>query len=38
MEKEEHAHNNTYPKVPVQWVNQALCDYENLFLVESEVL
>jgi hypothetical protein len=31
-------HNSTYPKVAVQWVNQALCLYESLCLVDSLVL
>ena len=31
-------HNSTYPKVAVQWLNQALCFYQNLCLVDSEVL
>lgn len=32
------AGNSTYPKVAVQWLNQALCFYESLCLVDSEVL
>jgi len=32
------AHNSTYPKVAVQWLNQALCFYQSLCLVDSEVL
>ena len=32
------AHNSTYPKVAVQWLNQALCSYQSLCLVDSEVL
>jgi len=32
------AHNSTYPKVAVQWLNQALCIYQSFFLVDSEVL
>jgi hypothetical protein len=32
------AHNSTYPKVAVQWLNQALCFYQSFCLVESEVL
>jgi hypothetical protein len=32
------SHNSTYPKVAVQWLNQALCLYQSLCLVESEVL
>ena len=30
--------NSTYPKVAVQWLNQALCFYQSLFLADSEVL
>jgi len=30
--------NSTYPKVAVQWLNQALCMYQSLCLVDSEVL
>ena len=30
--------NSTYPKVAVQWLNQALCFNQSLCLVESEVL
>jgi hypothetical protein len=32
------AHNSTYPKVAVQWLNQALCFYQSFCLVDSEVL
>ena len=32
------ATNSTYPKVAVKWLNQALCFYQNLCLVDSEVL
>src|SRR5690606_11136715 len=32
------AANSTYPKVAVQWLNQALCFYQRLCLVDSEVL
>jgi len=32
------AGNSTYPKVAVQWLNQVLCFYQNLCLVDSEVL
>jgi hypothetical protein len=32
------AYNSTYPKVAVQWLNQALWFYQNLCLVDSEVL
>jgi len=37
-EKESRPHNSTYPKVAVQWLNQALCIYQSLCLVDSEVL
>jgi len=30
--------NSTYPKVAFQWLNQALCFYQNFCLVDSEVL
>uniref|UniRef100_UPI001FD73C04 hypothetical protein n=1 Tax=Lunatimonas salinarum TaxID=1774590 RepID=UPI001FD73C04 len=30
--------HSTYPKVAVQWLNEALCIYQSLCLVESEVL
>ena len=32
------APNSTYPKVAVLWLNQALCFYQSLCLVDSEVL
>jgi len=32
------AANSTYPKVAVQWLIQALCFYQSLCLVDSEVL
>ncbi len=32
------ATNSTYPKVAVQWLNQALCFYQSVCLVDSEVL
>ncbi|WP_373397887.1 hypothetical protein V8V91_25835 [Algoriphagus halophilus] len=32
-----HTHS-TYPKVAVQWLNQALCFYQSLYLVDNEVL
>jgi len=32
------AANSTYPKVAVQWLNQALCFYQSLCLVDSEEL
>jgi hypothetical protein len=31
-------YNSTYPKVAVQWLNQALCFYQSLCLVDSESL
>jgi hypothetical protein len=31
-------HNSTYPKVAVQWLNQALCIYQSFCLVDSELL
>ena len=30
--------NSTYPKVAVQWLNEALCFYQHLCVVDSEVL
>jgi hypothetical protein len=36
--KEKTPYNSTYPKVAVQWLNQALCFYQSLCLVDSEVL
>jgi len=30
--------NSTYPKLAVQWLNQALCFYQSLCLVDSEVI
>jgi hypothetical protein len=30
--------NSPYPKVAVQWLNQTLCFYQSLCLVDSEVL
>jgi len=32
------AYNSTYPKVAVQWLNQALCFYQILCMVDSEEL
>ncbi len=32
------AANSSYPKVAVQWLNEVLCFYQNLSLVNSEVL
>jgi len=31
-------YDSTYPKVAVQWLNQALCFYQSLCLVDSFVL
>jgi hypothetical protein len=31
-------HNSTYPKVAVQWLNQALYFYQSFCLADSEVL
>ncbi len=36
--KKQRTDNSTYPKVAVQWLNQALCFYQSLCLVDSEVL
>lgn len=36
--KEARTANSTYPKVAVQWLNQALCFYQSLCLVDSVVL
>lgn len=30
--------NSTYPKVAVQWLNQALCFYQSLYLADNEAL
>jgi hypothetical protein len=38
MKSRKTAHNSTYPKVAIQWLNQALCFYQSLCLVDSEVL
>jgi len=38
MKTRRAAANSTYPKVAVQWLNQALCFYQSLCLVDSEVL
>ncbi|WP_417264864.1 hypothetical protein [Brumimicrobium sp.] len=37
-EKRTTTANSTYPKVAVQWLNQALCFYQSLCLVDSESL
>jgi hypothetical protein len=31
-------YNSTYKKLAVQWLNEALCFYQSLCLVDSEVL
>jgi hypothetical protein len=36
--KRTTTHNSSYPKVAVQWLHQALCFYQSLCLVDSEVL
>jgi len=36
--KRKTGYNSTYPKVAIQWLNQALCFYQSLCLVDSEVL
>jgi len=36
--KEARTDNSSYPKVAVQWLNQALCFYQSFCLVDSEVL
>jgi hypothetical protein len=36
--KRSTGYNSTYPKVAMQWFNQALCIYQSLCLVDSEVL
>jgi len=38
VDKEARRHISTYPKVAVQWLNQALCFYQSLCWVDSEVL
>ncbi len=38
LTEEQRTANSTYPKVAVQWSNQALCFYQSLCLVDSEVL
>ena len=37
-EQRSPAHNSTYPKVAVQCLNQALCFYQSLCIIDSEVL
>jgi hypothetical protein len=36
-EEKQRTANSTYPKVAVQWSNQALHFYQSLCLVDSEV-
>ncbi|MBU1578854.1 MAG: hypothetical protein KJ754_05455 [Bacteroidetes bacterium] len=36
--KKQRRHNSNYPKVAVQWLNQALCFYHSFCLVDSETL
>ncbi|MFA9192614.1 hypothetical protein AAGV28_14650 [Flavobacterium sp. FZUC8N2.13] len=38
IDREARTANSTYPKVAVQWFNQALCFYQSFCLVDSEVL
>jgi len=38
MTNKKTAYNSTYPKVADQRLNQALCFYQSLCLVDSEVL
>ena len=38
MEIRKPTHNSTYPKVAFQWLNQALCIYQILCLIDSESL
>jgi hypothetical protein len=38
MNKEAHSGNSTYPKVAVQWLNQALFFVSSSVLVERLVL
>lgn len=38
IEIKQRPANSTYPKVAVQWLNQALCIYQRLCLVDSEAL
>ncbi|WP_341908380.1 hypothetical protein [Fluviicola taffensis] len=37
-EQESTGYNSTYPKVAVQWLNEALCFYQSLCLTKSEML
>jgi len=36
--KRKTPYNSTYKKLAVQWLNQALCFYQSLCLVDSEVI
>jgi len=38
MDRRITGHNSTYPKVAVQWLNQALCFYKNLCWADTESL
>ena len=38
IEEGKTPNNSSYPKVAVQWLNQALCFYESFCLVDIEVL
>jgi len=33
--KEAHAHNNTYKKLAVQWLNEALCFVSSFVVADS---
>ena len=34
-DKRKTGYNSSYPKVAVQWLNQALCFYQSLCLADS---
>lgn len=36
--KRTNGYNSTYQKVAVQWLNQALCFYQSLCLIDSGML
>jgi hypothetical protein len=38
MENKQRTANSTYKKLVVQWLNEALCFYQSLCLVDSESL
>ncbi len=38
VKEKQRPANSTYPKVAVQWLNQALCFHQSSCLVDSEVL